>query len=80
MKENLHISQENCTFVAVTVRHTLMLRGAAVNCSMEVGHFLCSIVKDIWRLPIRSHYFALRDKVYRTVTSVYGDRFLFAYI
>lgn len=73
-------SGKMCIFATLTVRQTLLSRRAAVNCSMRIGHFLCSIVKDIWRLPIRSHCFVLRGKVCWTVSSVYGDRFLFAYI
>lgn len=34
---------------------------------------------EYWRLPIRSHYFVLRDKVCWTVSSVYGNRFFIAY-
>lgn len=68
-----------CTFAVLTVRQTLLLRRAAVNCSMVIGHFLCSIFKDIRRLSIRSHCFVLRSKVCWTVSSVYGNRFSVAY-
>ncbi len=69
-----------CIFAVLTVRQTLLLRRAAVNCSMVIGHFLCSIFKDIRRLSIRSHYcFVLRSKVCWTVSSVYGNRFSVAY-
>lgn len=68
-----------CTFAVLTVRQTLLLRRAAVNCSMVIGHFLCSILKDIRRLSIRSHCFVLRSKVCWTVSSVYGNRFSVAY-
>jgi len=68
-----------CIFAVLTVRQTLLLRRAAVNCSMVIGHFLCSIFKDIRRLSIRSHCFVLRSKVCWTVSSVYGNRFSVAY-
>ena len=68
-----------CTFVVLTVRQTLLLRRAAVNCSMVIGHFLCLILNDIRRLSIRSHCFVLRGKVCWTVSSVYGNRFSVVY-
>lgn len=36
-----------CTFAVLTVRQTLLLRRAAVNCSMVIGHFLCLILNDM---------------------------------
>ena len=68
-----------CTFAVLTVRQTLLLRRAAVNCSMVIGHFLCLILNDIRRLSIRSHCFVLRGKVCWTVSSVYGNRFSVVY-
>lgn len=68
-----------CTFAVLTVRQTLLLRRAAVNCSMIIGHFLCLILNDIRRLSIRSHCFVLRGKVCWTVSSVYGNRFSVVY-
>lgn len=67
-----------CMFAVLTVRQTLLLRRAAVNCSMVIGRFLCPYFR-IWRSPIRSHCFVLRSKVCWTVSSVYGDRFFVAY-
>lgn len=67
------------TFAVLTVRQTLLLRRAAVNCSMVIGHFLCLILNDIRRLSIRSHCFVLRGKVCWTVSSVYGNRFSVVY-
>lgn len=66
-------------FAVLTVRQTLLLRRAAVNCSMVIGHFLCLILNDIRRLSIRSHCFVLRGKVCWTVSSVYGNRFSVVY-
>ncbi len=78
--ENLFVNMKSiATFAVLTVRQTLLSRRAAVNCSIVIGHFLCSIFKDIRRLSIRSHCFVLRGKVCWTVSSVYGNRFFVAY-
>lgn len=77
--KNLCNTKDVCIFAVLTVRQTLLLRRAAVNCSMVIGHFLCSILNDIRRLSIRSHCFVLRGKVCWTVSSVYGNRFSVAY-
>lgn len=79
MKKLFVNTESVATFAMLTVRQTLLLRRAAVNCSMVIGHFLCSILKDIRRLSIRSHCFVLRGKVCWTVSSVYGNRFSVAY-
>lgn len=62
-------------FAVLIVQYALILRGAAVIAHLIVELFLCSIFKNIRRLSMRSHYFALRGIVYRTVSSVYGNRF-----
>lgn len=77
--ENIANSTNSCIFAVLTVQQTLLLRRAAVNCSIVIGRFLCSIFKDIKRLSIRSHCFVLRSKVCWTVSSVYGNRFSVAY-
>lgn len=67
------------TFEVLTVRCTLISRRAAVNLLKTCLGFFYAQMLRYWRLSIRSHCFVLRDKVCRTVSSVCGSRFLFAY-
>lgn len=77
--QSFAISKIMLYFATLTVRQTSLSRRAAINCSIVIGHFLCSIFKDIRRLSIRSHCFVLRGKVCWTVSSVYGNRFSVVY-
>lgn len=67
-----------CIFAVQTVRYTLISRRASGYLLKDCLGFFVARISKYWRLPIRSYYLTLRDKL-STVCSVYGNRFFIAY-